>query len=131
MKHLFFLLITLVSCTKEIQTTPNLTGLYEVVGKTIVTPEETYVYSSSALIRTDLDITETDIIWYRFHDSEGKMVNDGTTPITRNSEGMITKVGCRPVIEQTDSTITWIQEEDGQSGPWYITYRLYYIGEYQ
>ena len=59
------------------------------------------------------------------------MVNYGCVKVSRDQNGTATQVGCREVTEVTDSSITWSQYEDGQDGVWYITYNLFYIGQYE
>lgn len=124
--------LVLLSCTKaEIPNEPGLHGLYEVTSKVIERPGNIDVYSGTNMQRMDLEFLDNLLVFYNFNQAEGCMVNSGAVDLRRDQDGTPTRVGCRQVTAVTDSSITWSQYEDGQDGVWYITYNLFYIGEYE
>lgn len=124
--------LVLLSCAKtELPKEPGLNGLYEVTSKVIERPGNIDVFSGSNMQRMDMEFLPNKLVFYNFNQSEGCMVNSGAVNLSRDQNGTPTQVGCREVTEVTDSSITWSQYEDGQDGVWYITYNLFYIGQYE
>lgn len=120
MKHLAILAIALAACSKEVVPT-HLVGEHKIDRKVVEMPDRAIIQ-----IHADQDpmtwvIQDDAILWQRFN-TDGVLVLESSVPIRRDANMNITKVGCRPVVEQTDSSLTWVQIEDGQDGPWYITY---------
>ena len=117
---LLFGLVALVSCSKEIQVQQVLLGHYKIDRNVVETTNGVFVQIHADKDPMEWEITMDAIHWYRL--LNGKMSEYGMTQISRDASNNITKVGCRQVVEQNDSAITWIQIANGQDGPWYISY---------
>lgn len=120
MRNIAILAIALSACSKEMVPT-HLVGEHKITRHIVEMPNNTIVQHHGDQNPITWIIQDNAIVWQYFN-SNGEITLESSTPISRDASMHITKIGCRQVVEETDSSLTWVQIAQGQDGPWYITY---------
>jgi len=122
MKKLLALLV-LASCQAELpQEVRMFEGDYDVAQSITVTDQYgTLVSEGNGGIPTYWSFERDSIRVFTMIDSQYVNINGRALPATFDKEGKPASVGCRMVIEVTDTSITWVQQEGSVNFPWLIT----------